>query len=198
MHSIFKCEFFFLVNISYLVPELSFTLALNPCSVTFSLPPNTLPGFDPISVMSASTTLEEKFEALMMNYESMTTNNEELKNQNAYLRRQHAESIRQKRRNLVSSSSSSLGSAQEEDNGRNNPHLVSSSEEEPPRRRERRPQPSLNDFKVDIPDFEGKLDPDEFFEWMQIVERIFDFEDIPEERKVKLVALKLRKYASLW
>jgi len=30
------------------------------------------------------------------------------------------------------------------------------------------------------------------------VERDFDFKDITKERKVKLVALKLRKYASLW
>jgi len=30
------------------------------------------------------------------------------------------------------------------------------------------------------------------------VERVFHFKDIPEERKVELVALKLRKYASLW
>ena len=33
---------------------------------------------------------------------------------------------------------------------------------------------------------------------MQTVERIFDFKEVPEEGKVKLVALKLRKYASLW
>jgi len=33
---------------------------------------------------------------------------------------------------------------------------------------------------------------------MQIVERILDFKDIPEERKAKLVAFKLRKYAYLW
>jgi len=32
---------------------------------------------------------------------------------------------------------------------------------------------------------------------MQTVERIFDFKEVPEEGKVKLVALKLRKYASL-
>jgi len=47
-------------------------------------------------------------------------------------------------------------------------------------------------------EFKGKLDPDEFLEWMQTVERIFEYEEIPEDKKVKLVALKLRKYAPLW
>ena len=74
-----------------------FTLALNHCSSTFSLAlntiPNTLPGFDPILVMSASMTVQEKFEVLIKNYEAIITNNEELKNQNAYLRRQFADSI---------------------------------------------------------------------------------------------------------
>jgi len=79
--------------------------------------------------------------------------------------------------------------------------LVSTSEDEPLRRlrrRESRPLPNFNDFKVEIPEFEGKLDLDEFLGWMQIVERVFDLKDVPEERKVKHVALKLRKCASLW
>ena len=33
---------------------------------------------------------------------------------------------------------------------------------------------------------------------MQTVERIFEYKDIPDEQKVTIVALKLRKYASLW
>ena len=35
-----------------------------------------------------------------------------------------------------------------------------------------------NEFKVEIPEFEGKLDPDEFIEWLQTVERIFEFKEI--------------------
>jgi len=31
-----------------------------------------------------------------------------------------------------------------------------------------------------------------------MVERVFDYKDVSEEKKVKLVALKLRKYASIW
>ncbi|VFQ85188.1 unnamed protein product [Cuscuta campestris] len=54
------------------------------------------------------------------------------------------------------------------------------------------------DFKVDLPTFEDKNDPDEFLEWLETVEHVFDFKDLPEDKKVKLVALKLRKYASTW
>jgi len=57
---------------------------------------------------------------------------------------------------------------------------------------------SYNDFKVDIPEFEGQIDPDLFLDSLQIVERGFEFKDILEGKKVKLVALKLRKYASIW
>jgi len=54
------------------------------------------------------------------------------------------------------------------------------------------------DFKVDIPEFEGHLDPDLFLDWLRTVEWVFDYKDVPDEKKVKLVALKLRKYASIW
>ena len=33
---------------------------------------------------------------------------------------------------------------------------------------------------------------------MQTVERIYEYKEVSEDNKVKLVALKLRKYASLW
>nr|GEW55560.1 hypothetical protein [Tanacetum cinerariifolium] len=47
-----------------------------------------------------------------------------------------------------------------------------------------------NDIKVEIPEYDGKLDP---------VECAFDYKETSEEHKVKIVAMKLRKYAStLW
>ncbi|VFQ80187.1 unnamed protein product, partial [Cuscuta campestris] len=49
-----------------------------------------------------------------------------------------------------------------------------------------------SDFKVDISTFEGKNDPDEFLEWLETVERVFDFKDVSDEKKVKIVALKFR------
>ena len=54
------------------------------------------------------------------------------------------------------------------------------------------------DFKVDIPEFEGQLDPHLFLDWLRTVERVFNYKDILDETKVKPVALKLRKYASVW
>ena len=53
------------------------------------------------------------------------------------------------------------------------------------------------DMKVDIPDFEGKMQPDDFIDWLTTVERIFDFKDVPKNRKVNIVAIKLRKHASI-
>ncbi|XP_021737357.1 uncharacterized protein LOC110703884 [Chenopodium quinoa] len=47
-------------------------------------------------------------------------------------------------------------------------------------------------------DFEGGVHPDEFIEWLHTVERVFDFKDIPDERKVKSVTIKFKKHASIW
>jgi len=55
-----------------------------------------------------------------------------------------------------------------------------------------------NDFRVNIPEFKVKLDPEEFLDWLSIAERVFKCKEVHEDKKVKLVALKLRKYASLW
>jgi len=76
----------------------------------------------------------------------------------------------------------------------------SSSEEEMPRMARGKPrnQVNTNDFRVEVPKFEGKLDPEEFIDWLNTVERVFEYKDIPDDKKVKLVALRLRKYACLW
>ena len=54
------------------------------------------------------------------------------------------------------------------------------------------------DFKVAIPEFEGQLNPDEFLDWMSTVKRVFEYKDILDDKKVKLVFLKLRRYVSIW
>ena len=33
---------------------------------------------------------------------------------------------------------------------------------------------------IEIPEFERRLDPDEFLEWLQAVERAFEFNEVPE------------------
>ncbi|GJR24495.1 reverse transcriptase domain-containing protein [Tanacetum coccineum] len=52
--------------------------------------------------------------------------------------------------------------------------------------------------RVEILEFMGTTQPDEFIDWISTVERVFDLRDIPENLKVKVVAIKLRKYACLW
>ena len=59
-------------------------------------------------------------------------------------------------------------------------------------------QANSNDFRVEIPEYEGKLDPEDFLDWLHTVERVCEYKDVSEEKKVKLVALRLLKYASLW
>ena len=114
--------------------------------------------------------LEEKIEALTKNFEYLQAKNEEKEAQNDYLRRQLDAFMKEKRRNLRSSSSSRrLGSTrvrQEEDEPLSD---GSSNEGDSPRfpRREPRQATNFNDFKVDIPEFEGRLDPDDFLEWIQ-------------------------------
>jgi len=39
---------------------------------------------------------------------------------------------------------------------------------------------------------------DEFIDWMNIFESVFGYKDVPDDKKVKLVALKLCKYAFIW
>nr|GEW12206.1 hypothetical protein [Tanacetum cinerariifolium] len=54
------------------------------------------------------------------------------------------------------------------------------------------------DLKADIPVFKGKIQPDEFIDWLNTVERIFNYQDVPEDVKVKIVAIKLKRHASVW
>jgi hypothetical protein len=43
-----------------------------------------------------------------------------------------------------------------------------------------------------------RIQPDEFIDWLNTVERVFGYEDVPEEEKVKIVVIKLKKHASIW
>nr|GEY42103.1 reverse transcriptase domain-containing protein [Tanacetum cinerariifolium] len=44
----------------------------------------------------------------------------------------------------------------------------------------------------EIPEFEGRLCPDDFLDWLRMVDRIFDLRDTPDHIKVKLVAIRLK------
>ena len=122
-------------------------------------------------------------------------------NHNEYLLRQLGDFLRQKRRELRSSSSSQPPCSVRVEEQEEEPHSGGSpSEEDSPRHpwRERRQSSNFNDFKIDILEFEGKLDLDDFVGWLQTVEWIFEFKEIADDERVKIVSLKLQKYTSLW
>ena len=53
-------------------------------------------------------------------------------------------------------------------------------------------------MKMDLPSFNGQLQIEGFLDWLALVERFFDYIDIPEDKRVKLVAYKLMGGASAW
>ncbi|KAG6478337.1 hypothetical protein ZIOFF_061776 [Zingiber officinale] len=46
--------------------------------------------------------------------------------------------------------------------------------------------------RVDIPEFHGHLQLEGFLDWLSAVEKIFEYKDIPDGKKVKLVATRLQ------
>ncbi len=46
--------------------------------------------------------------------------------------------------------------------------------------------------------YSGGLQAKGFIDWLKMIERIFEYKDVPEDKKVKLVALKLKGRASAW
>ena len=118
--------------------------------------------------------LEEKSETLMKSYQTISSSNQELQRsldesegQNAYLHKQLSKSLKQKQRILESPSGSNLDEVSEA----KSQHSEYEGEAEPRRtpRKEWRPPTNSNDFRIDIPEFEGKLDPDEFLEWLHTI-----------------------------
>ena len=49
-----------------------------------------------------------------------------------------------------------------------------------------------------MPEFEERIQPYEFVDWLNFVEHIFEYKIVLEDCKVKLIAIKLKRYASLW
>jgi len=114
-------------------------------------------------------TIEEKLEAMAKQLHEMSMSNQELKTRNEYLRKQLGGNLKQKQKLQEDSEQigANCGSEEEASNA-----LSFSEDDVPFERTRRRPRPTFNsnDFKVEIPEFEGKLDPDEILEWLQTVE----------------------------
>ena len=102
--------------------------------------------------------VEEKIEALSKNFQHLQAKYDEKEAQNDYLLKQLDTFMKEKRRNLRSSSSSrGIGSVQVRQGGKEALSDESSNEDDSPRfpRREPRQTHNFNDFKVDVPEFEG-------------------------------------------
>ena len=46
-------------------------------------------------------------------------------------------------------------------------------------------------MKMDLPSFNGQLQIEGFLDWLAVVERLFDYMEIPKDKKVKLVTYSL-------
>jgi hypothetical protein len=53
-------------------------------------------------------------------------------------------------------------------------------------------------FKVDLPKFSGTLQVESLVDWLNELERIFKYKEVPDRDKVKLVTIKLKGRASAW
>lgn len=53
-------------------------------------------------------------------------------------------------------------------------------------------------FKLDIPEFHGSVRGEELLDWLVAVEEVLEFKQVPESRKVALVATKFRGRAASW
>jgi hypothetical protein len=51
-------------------------------------------------------------------------------------------------------------------------------------------------FKLDIPKFNGGLQPEKFLDWIVAVEEVLKFKGVPEDRRVSLVATKFQGQAA--
>ena len=52
--------------------------------------------------------------------------------------------------------------------------------------------------RPEIPIYQGSLNLEELIDWINDMEKFFDYEEMEEEKKVKFVVTKLKGHASLW
>jgi hypothetical protein len=54
------------------------------------------------------------------------------------------------------------------------------------------------EFHIKIPEFSGTLLAKEFIDWLNEIEWILKYMDVPEHPRVKLVVIRLKSRASVW
>ena len=52
--------------------------------------------------------------------------------------------------------------------------------------------------KAYVSTYSGYLNPEELIDWINAMDKYFDYEEIPEEKKVKFAMTRLKGHASLW
>ena len=57
---------------------------------------------------------------------------------------------------------------------------------------------NLSNIRVSIPSFQGKNDPEAYFDWEKKVELIFDCHNYSEVKKVKIAVIEFTDYAIIW
>jgi hypothetical protein len=55
-----------------------------------------------------------------------------------------------------------------------------------------------NEFKLNIPEFQGNLQLEEFLDWVLTVEKIFEFNGVPDEQRASLVVHTFRGRITTW
>lgn len=53
-------------------------------------------------------------------------------------------------------------------------------------------------FKLELPEFSGGLQAEEFLDWINITEELLEFKEVPDAMRVPLVATRFRGRASAW
>jgi hypothetical protein len=84
---------------------------------------------------------------------------------------------------------------EEESKGDENPFANQPVQRRPTHDESRRWETGL---KVDIPEFHGGLQADEYLDWINTVDEVLEFKQVPEDRRVALVATRLRGRDGAW
>nr|XP_027101382.1 uncharacterized protein LOC113721872 [Coffea arabica] len=67
-----------------------------------------------------------------------------------------------------------------------------------PKRNTRAIGDAIKGIKMKIPPFQGKSDPDTYFEWESRVELVFDCNDYTDAQKLRLAIVEFTNYAIVW
>lgn len=52
--------------------------------------------------------------------------------------------------------------------------------------------------KTKVPTYQGELDANELLNWINEMDKLFDYDETDDEKKVKFAVTRLKGHASLW